>query len=290
MKINAYFYALFTIFLWSTVAAVAKLLLSSVNSVQLLLYIGVFSTLFLMVIILSTNRIKNLKSLSKKDLLDFALFGFIGLFLYQTFFLKALDIAPAVEVSVLNYLWPIAIILFSIILLKERLTAKTVIALLLGFIGAYFIISKGNITAFRFTNLLGDVLAISAALFWGLFSILSKRKKTDSLTSMFMYNLLALPFILFYAFATNNLIIAPLADIAGAAYIGIFATALAYTSWIKALQIGNTQKIATLSYLTPFLSVLFISIIIKEDILFFQIIGLLLIIFGILIHNLKRWF
>ncbi len=286
MKINSYVYALITIFLWGTVAAVAKLTLGTINSVQLLLYVGLFTVLSLFFVTVFTKRADILISLKKEDLFHFAFLGSVGLFLNMALFFMALDIAPAVEVSVLNYLWPIAIIFFSITLLKEKLNAKTVAALLLGFVGAFFVISKGDL-AFGFTNIYGDILAIFAAICWGLFSVLSKKKRFDSIASMFLYSLFAMIFILIYAVLTNNLTFIPVTDMLGAAYIGILATALAHTSWIKALKIGNIQKITILSYLTPFLSVLFIAILVKESIEIFQLFGLLLIVLGVLLHHFK---
>lgn len=175
MKINAYVYALFAIITWGTLSATAKLTLESVNFVQLLLYVGLFSTLTLFLIVLLTDRMKYFKSLKRNDYFDFAIFGFIGLFLYNALFLKALDIAPVVEVTIINYLWPLMIVIFSALILKEKLSVKTIVGILLGFVGAYIVISK-NLLLFSFTNLVGDLLAFGAAVSWGLFSVLSKTK------------------------------------------------------------------------------------------------------------------
>ncbi len=71
----------------------------------------------------------------------------------------------------------------------------------------------------------------------------------------------------------------------GLGWIGIFTSAIAFTSWAVALAKGNTAKISNLAYITPFLSLIWTAIILKETISVFSVIGLALIILGILIQN-----
>lgn len=75
--------------------------------------------------------------------------GTIGIFGYSTFLYSALSYLPAQEASVLNYLWPILVVIFLCILLKEKLTNKKIVALSLSFFGLLIVISKGNLFSFH---------------------------------------------------------------------------------------------------------------------------------------------
>ena len=61
----------------------------------------------------------------------------------------------------LNFVWPIALVLLSIPILKQKLELKSAFALIISFIGVVLISSQGNITNFEFSNPLGLILALS---------------------------------------------------------------------------------------------------------------------------------
>ena len=64
----------------------------------------------------------------------------------------------------------------------------------------------------------------------------------------------------------------------------MFTSATGFTSWALALEKGDTAKISNLAYITPFLSLIWTGLILKEKISIYAIIGLIVIILGILIQ------
>ena len=70
----------------------------------------------------------------------------------------------------------------------------------------------------------------------------------------------------------------------GLGWNGIFVMAVATTSWALALESGKTAKISNLAYVTPFLSLIWTRIFLKEAISPFSFLGLAVIIFGIFIQ------
>ena len=77
--------------------------------------------------------------------------------------------------------------------------------------------------------------------------------------------------------------------ILGAAYVGLFEMGITFVLWLKALSLSETTaKISNLVFLSPFISLLFISLIIKEKILLSTITGLVFIISGIVMEKWKK--
>lgn len=87
--------------------------------------------------------------------------------------------------------------------------------------------------------------------------------------------------------ANHELFVPDSVQILGFAWMGIFIMALASTTWTVALESGETAKISNLAYITPFLSLVWTSFILKEKLSFYSIAGLLVIALGILIQMKK---
>ena len=74
----------------------------------------------------------------------------------------------------------------------------------------------------------------------------------------------------------------------GLIWIGFFTSAIAITSWALALENGDTAKISNLAYITPFLSLIWTSLILKEQVSIYVVIGLIVIVLGILIQMKEK--
>src|SRR6185295_18082179 len=88
----------------------------------------------------------------------------------------ALRFAPPAEASLMNYLWPLLIVLFSSFLPGERLAAHHVIGALLGLAGTVMLFA-GNTTGFAPGAVPGLIAAVIAAFVWATYSVLSRRLK-----------------------------------------------------------------------------------------------------------------
>ena len=111
--------------------------------------------------------------------LEVWLVGVMGLFLYHALYFVALRLAPPAEAGLLNYLWPLLIVLFSSLLPDEKLAPHHVVGALLGLAGTALLLS-GNIH-FELENvpqLLGLAAAFAAAFVWATYSVLSRRFKS----------------------------------------------------------------------------------------------------------------
>lgn len=100
--------------------------------------------------------------------------GVGGLFGYHGLYFLALRLAPPAEAQLVNYLWPLLIVVFAALLPGERLRVHHVVGTLLGLIGTALLFNdRGGIT-FALAYLPGFAAAIGAALAWAIYSVLSR--------------------------------------------------------------------------------------------------------------------
>lgn len=281
-NIKAYFHITLVIIAWAISPVLFKLLVRNLSPLQIVFYILLFAVISSFVMIILQGKIKILKKYSRKDYLIFLLMGFIGIFIYHLIYVYGFKLLPAAEVNTLNYTWPIFVIIFASVILKEKLTIRKIIAIVIGFIGIYIIIGKGFTT---FTNLLGDFIIIFSAAMWALFSILGKRLKYDKYVSMSMYFLFGFILTTFVSFLFSSFAIPTFTQLLYLLFMGVISRTLAFTSWFRALELGDTARIANISFLTPFVSFVFINWILGETIFWYYIASLILIVLGIFIQR-----
>ena len=286
---KAYFFAALTIMCWSTVAPAFKLSLKYQTSFQLLAGSTLVSFLVLLFAVLIQGKIKETFSFTLKDYLISAFLGFLNPFLYYLILFKAYSILPAQVAQPLNMTWPVVLVLISIPILGQRITLISILALLISFAGVILISSQGAGSQYHPAQLPGIFLAVGSSVIWSFFWILNLRDKRDVLIKLLLNFFFALIFLFISLFLFSNSFPQGTKAWTGAVYTGIFEMGLAYIFWFKALKYSRTtDKISNLIYISPFLSLVFIHYIVGEKIYYTTITGLLLIITGILIQNLKR--
>src|SRR6516165_5290386 len=106
------------------------------------------------------------------------LVGVGGLFGYHALYFAALRLAPPAEAGLLNYLWPLLIVLFSALLPGERLAPHHVIGALLGLVGTVVLFAGNASGGFVPGQVPGLVAAFIAAFVWASYSVMSRRLKS----------------------------------------------------------------------------------------------------------------
>jgi drug/metabolite transporter (DMT)-like permease len=231
--------ALGAIALWTSVAALAV----SLKSVPPFLLVGA-PMLIAGLVALPTWR-------SWRIPLSTLLVGVYGLFGFHLLLFTALRLAPPVEANLINYLWPLLIVVLSPLLLPgERLTTRHVLGALMGFSGAALVITGGRWTL-SIVHWPGYLLAFGAALVWSTFSLLTKRVRPFPTAAVGLFCAVSGLLALAFHFALE-----PGYTPNGAEWFRICALAvgplgLAYFLWDAALKRGDAKEIGALSYLTP---------------------------------------
>lgn len=187
------------------------------------------------------------------------LVGIYGLFAYHFCLFLALRLAPPVEANLLNYLWPLLIVVLSpVVLPRTALQTRHVVGALVGFGGAALLVTGGRFS-FETGNAAGYVVALFAAVIWSTFSLVSRRLggfRTASISTFCLASgVLALICHALleprYAFRA--------ADVPPLLAIGLGPMGAAFYLWDRALGEGDPRIIGTLAYLTPLLSTLLLA-------------------------------
>lgn len=292
MKTNqkkAYGLAALTILFWSTSASAFKIGLRYIDHYQLLFIATLTAVVFLFLVLIAQKRFKEVISTKKNDIRNSAVLGFLNPFLYYSVLFVAYSLLPAQVAQPLNFVWPIALVLLSVPILKQTLTVKSIAALVISFLGVVFISTEGNILNMSFASPLGVSLALLSSIVWALFWLFNVKDQRDEIIKLFYNFLFALVLVsittlMFSSFKGINF-----KGVLSGIYIGLFEMGITFVLWLKALKLSErTDKLGNLIYLTPFCSLIFISIILKEEIFVTTLIGLILIVTGIFIQQTRR--
>jgi len=287
-NLTSLIYSLSAVFLWSTVASAFKLTLEGVSFAQLLFYASSVSSIILFLILLFNRNVK-LKELFKvKTILKSIALGLLNPFLYYLILFKAYSLLPAQEAQPLNFTWPIILSLFSVLFLKQKINSKAFIGLASAFIGVIIIATRGNIFTLQFHDLFGVSLALGSSIIWASFWILNLLDKQDNSIKLFGAFFFGTIFTGIYIYLFDSFKLADYSYLLGAGYVGLFEMGVTFFLWNKGLELSkNKIKTSTLAYLSPFISLIFIAIVVGETIRLSSVLGLLFIIGGILYQNLS---
>lgn len=283
---RAYLYATVVVLIWSTVASAFKISLRYLNPALLLFYASAVSILTLLIIILFQRKTNLLLECKAADYAKSALLGLLNPFLYYVVLLQAYSLLPAQQAVSLNYTWAIQLVILSIPLLKQKIDLKGLFAIVVGYLGVVVIATQGNISSLRIANLQGTLLALGSAVIWALFWIYNIKDKRDAVVKLFLNFLFGFLYICIYLVINQGMKIPSLAGLAAASYVGVFEMGITFVLWLTALRLSRTTaQVSNLIYLTPFLALLIINIVVGEKILVSTIVGLLFIISGIILQG-----
>ncbi len=264
--------------LWALIPVVSKRGQVSLDNHQFLFYSSLVSFLLFTLLSFFTKSYKTFKNLSLTSWSYTIFLGFLGTYLYYILLYFGYKNAKGLEVLVLQYSWPIFIVLLSTVLLKEKFTKKKGLSLFLGFFGVIIILTKGDVTHIYLSNFKVDILVIIAAFSFALFSVLSKKVSLDAYTLNTIYFLTATicSFVSMLIFSSFKL-----PDIHSLLPIiinGLFVNGISYLFWIKALRYAPASFVAPFIFLTPVISSLYLIFFFGETFLNIYFMGMILVI------------
>jgi drug/metabolite transporter (DMT)-like permease len=203
----------------------------------------------------TTGRLGSLRRVAPGAIL----FGTAGLFGYHTLYFSALRLAPPAEASLIAYLWPLLIVMFSGLLPGERLRPGHLVGAFMSLAGAALIIGGG--ATFRAEALAGYALAFLCALTWSGYSVLSRRFARVPSEAVTLYCIatavLSLPLHL-----TFEQTMWPADTIGWVAVLalGLGPVGLAFFTWDIGMKRGDIFVLGTASYAAPLLSTLILIV------------------------------
>lgn len=179
--------------------------------------------------------------------------GVYGLFAYHFLLFIALRHAPPVEANLVNYLWPLLIVVLApVVLPGVSLRVPHVLAALLGFGGAAIAIAGGR--ELSGTLAWGYLPALAAAFIWSTYSLLTKRVAAFPTTAIGLFGLVSGVLSLVCHGVLEPAASLQPRDWALLAVLGLGPLGASFYLWDKALKLGDARHIGILSYLTPLAS------------------------------------
>jgi len=286
---KAYILALAAILLWSTAGSAFKLTLDHISASQLLLFAAFFSMLFLLAWKAVEGKLAGSFRISRREWLNSAIMGLLNPFAYYIILFEAYDLLLAQEAVALNYVWPVTLVLLSIPVLKQRIGIYSILALLVSFAGLLIIIMKGSFGGIELSSPRGIFFALISSVFWASFWLMNMKDKREEAAKLLINFIFGFAYILIYVIVIKEEVVFTLEGMGGSLYVGLFEMGLTYVLWLKALQLSSTTaKVSNLVYISPFLSLMFVSIAVGETIYLYTIGGLALIVGGIVLQRVVR--
>jgi drug/metabolite transporter (DMT)-like permease len=179
--------------------------------------------------------------------------GVYGLFGFHFLLFIALRHAPPVEANLVNYLWPLLMVVLAPLLLAGvRLRVMHVVAALLGFAGAALAIlgaSSGAAGGGGWSW--GFVPALASAFIWASYSLLTQRIKAFPTAAIGLFGGVSGLLSLLCHWALEPQAVLSGRDWLLLALMGLGPLGAAFFLWDKALKLGDARQIGILSYLTP---------------------------------------
>jgi drug/metabolite transporter (DMT)-like permease len=185
--------------------------------------------------------------------------GVGGLFGYHALYFLALRSAPPAEAGLLNYLWPLLIVLFSSLLPGERLLPHHIVGALLGLAGTVLLFAGGSSGGLAPGQIPGLVAAFVAAFVWAAYSVLSRKLKsvpTDALAGFCLAT--ALLAALVHGLVEVTVWPQTSAQWLAIAALGVGPVGAAFYAWDIGMKRGDIRVLGAASYATPLLSTAFL--------------------------------
>ena len=185
------------------------------------------------------------------------LLGVGGLFGYHFCYFFALRTAPPVEAGLINYLWPLLIVLFSALLPGEKLRRRHVLGAGLALAGAIIVVTRNQGLGFDAGAGLGYLAALAAAFTWAGYSVLSRRfasVSSDAITGFCLAT--ALLSGLCHLALEPTVWPSSVWQWAAIIGLGLGPVGLAFYVWDVGVKQGDIQILGAASYSAPLLSTL----------------------------------
>ena len=165
--------------------------------------------------------------------------------------------APAVEVSLLAYTWPLLIVVFSAFVPGEKLRWYHVVGVMLGVIGAFIVIGKGQFSLLSNGLQLGHIIAIPYAIMWAGFSVLIRKygEVPSDIVAGFCFAAAALSGVAHFMVEPTLWVLSSAQWFAVIA-LGLLPMGLAFYAWDFGMKHGDRMILGVSSYAAPLLSTL----------------------------------
>ncbi len=289
-KTKGTIFVLICVVLWALIPVVAKMGQATLDNHQFLFWSSLVSFIVLSIATTINGDIVEIKYYSLKEWGYLLFLGLLGTYIYYLFLYLGYSKTSGMEVLVVQYTWPILILILSIFILKERINLRKVIAISLGFIGVVLVLSKGEFQKLELNDISIISLVAAGAFCFALFSVLSKNIKRAPLavTSIYFLSASIASFISMLYF--SNFALPSRTELVPVLLNGILVNGFSYMFWLLALKSTEASYLAPFTFIAPVLSAVYLILFFNESFVPAYGVGLACVIAGGLVNsvNLKK--
>lgn len=283
---QALVFACIAILSWSTVATAFKIALGYQSHFEMLVIASATALIILAIVMTAQKKWSILSTLNKKQWIKYALTGLLNPVAYYLVLFKAYALLPAQVAQPINYSWPIVLVVMLAVISRKAIPGVKYVGMVLS-LGGVALISLGsssiNGSSLPLTGLL---LAFLSAFLWALYWIINNANKNVDNTVNLLLSFLFGSIYLIIASLFVGINVNSLQGILSSMYVGAFEMAIPFIFFGLALRKSdNPVLINQLCYLSPFISLFFISVVLGEKIYLTTYIGLILIVSGIIFNE-----
>ena len=272
---------------WALIPVVSKLGQTQLDNHQFLFWSSLVSFIVLFFSSLWKGNKSELMRLRGRDWLYLIFLGLLGTYIYYLFLYLGYAVGQGMEVLVIQYTWPILIVLLSLFIHRETLTIKKVVSLVLGFLGVLVVLTRGKIGIIRFDKISVILLVALGALCFALFSVLGGRVSLDPLAANTVYFLTAAVTSFFSMLIFSGWDTPQIDELLPVLLNGILVNGISYYFWIVALRETSPSYAAPFIYISPVLSSVYLVLFFKETFLPAYGAALALVLTGGFINSLR---
>lgn len=280
---RAWLLAAITVALWSTVATAFELGLRHLSPVALLFGASCVALITLAVLAVLRGELRAALAAGRRQHLQALAMGALNPFLYYLVLFEAYDRLPGQVAQPLNYTWAITLALLAVPILGQRLRPVELLAMLLAWAGVVVIATGGQPGTLQTDDPVGVGLALASTVLWALYWLLAARDTRPPVAAL----------LLNFAWGTPMVALAwwwqglPWSwdgvALGAVLWVGLFEMAITFVLWLGALRLASSAAgISSLIFLSPFLSLVLLALVVGETIRPATPAGLVLIVVGLL--------
>lgn len=270
---------------WSTVATAFKIALLTLSVFDMLLVSTVTAMAIFALMMTIEKKWGRLWHLSRDVLFGALGLGVLNPVLYYLVLFRAYDMLPAQVAQPVNYAWPIVLLILLAVFNHEPIPGRKYIGMAISVSGVACI-SLGGGGLEGGVSVSGVLMALFSAVIWASYWMLNNKiaGKVDTTVSLFL-GFFAGSFVLLLAGCVVGVQVDSIEGLMSGIYIGSFEMGIPFLTFGMALRITkNPALINQMCYLSPFLSLFLIAIVLGESIATATYVGLVLIVGG-LVYN-----
>jgi drug/metabolite transporter (DMT)-like permease len=277
------------VLLWSTVATAFKVALRYFDVFQLVFFASIVSSVALLVAVTLQRQLPVLGAELRRAPRYYLAMAALNPCLYYVVLLSAYDLLPAQQAQAINYTWAITLSLMAIPLLGQPMKARDMVAAAGGYFGVLVIATRGDLVSLQFDSLPGVVLALSSTVLWASYWIASTRNPANATVALCLIFLLSVPMAAALCLVFSTLSFPVWQGLLAAGYVGLFEMGVTFMLWSAALRTATrVSLVGNLIFLAPFMSLVFIQLVLGEQVHPATLVGLCLIVPAALYQQMQR--